>query len=110
MVTLTEKAAEKIKEFLAKEAQESPEIDYYLRVKVGGGGCSGFRYELQIDTSQKEDNVFSSHGVGVIVDPKSLPHLEGVEIDYVDDLTGSGFKFNNPNATGSCGCGESFQV
>ena len=78
---------------------------------VVGGGCSGFQYQLALDDeAAAEDQVFEQNGVRFFVDPRSHLYLDGTEIDYVDDIMGSGFKFNNPNATGSCGCGESFQV
>lgn len=107
MVTLTSTATNKVKEFLSEHGK--PEAG--LRVRVVGGGCSGFQYQLALDeTSHPEDKVFEHDGIKLFVDSKSLLYLEGTEIDYVEGIMGSGFKFNNPNSTGTCGCGESFQV
>jgi iron-sulfur cluster assembly accessory protein len=107
MVTITELAASKVHEFLEQNGR--PEAG--LRVRVVGGGCSGFQYQLALDDGAgSEDQIFEQNGVKLFVDPRSHLYLDGTEIDYVEDIMGSGFKFNNPNATGSCGCGESFQV
>jgi iron-sulfur cluster assembly accessory protein len=107
MLTLTETAATKVNEFLAQHGR--PEAG--LRVRVVGGGCSGFQYQLALDDAASEgDEIFEQNGVKLFVDPRSIMYLSGTEIDYVEDLMGAGFRFNNPNATGSCGCGESFQV
>ena len=107
MLTLTDTAATKVTEFLAQHGR--PEAG--LRVRVVGGGCSGFQYQLALDdTATDGDEVFEQHGVKLFVDPRSFMYLNGTEIDYVEDIMGSGFRFNNPNSTGSCGCGESFQV
>ena len=109
-VKLTEKAVKKIKEIILK--QLNPENIKGLRVSVQGGGCSGFQYGLAFEEKEpgKGDNVFEFDGLKVFVDQKSLLYLVGVEIDYTDDLARPGFKFNNPNATGTCGCGESFHT
>ncbi len=107
MITLTSLAATKVQEFL----QQNGRPDAGLRVRVVGGGCSGFQYQLALDDVAAEgDEVFEQEGVKLFVDPRSLLYLDGTEIDFVEDIMGSGFRFNNPNATGSCGCGESFQV
>ncbi len=106
-VSLTEVAAEKVKEIREAEAIEA---HYALRVKVLGGGCSGFQYDLFFDEQAEGDVVSESHGVKLVVDPMSLMYLMGTSIDYVEGLAGAGFKFENPNATGSCGCGSSFSV
>ncbi|HXV62929.1 MAG TPA: iron-sulfur cluster insertion protein ErpA [Vicinamibacteria bacterium] len=107
MVTLTELAATKVHEFLEQNGR--PEAG--LRVRVVGGGCSGFQYQLALDEAASEgDEVFEQNGVRLFVDPRSYLYLDGTQIDYVEDIMGSGFRFSNPNATGSCGCGESFQV
>jgi len=103
MITVTTQASEKIKAI--KAAQNAPE-DTGLRVRVVGGGCSGFQYQL--DAPKAGDQVFEAEGVKVVVDPKSFLYLTGTEIDYVDGLTGAGFTLKNPNAKGSCGCGSSF--
>lgn len=104
---LTETAAAKVTEIREAEAIEE---NYALRVKVMGGGCSGFQYDLYFDEAAADDNVFESHGVKLVSDPMSFMYLMGTEIDYVEGLQGAGFKFNNPNTTGSCGCGSSFSV
>ena len=107
MVTLTATASSKVKEFL--DEQGKPEAG--LRVRVVGGGCSGFQYQLALDeTSSPDDQVFEQDGIKLFVDSKSLLYLNGTEIDYEESVMGSGFRFNNPNSTGTCGCGESFQV
>ena len=106
LLTVTERAAEKIKELLAEEADVS-----VLRVAIQGGGCSGFQYGLGFDRgSQEGDLELSMHGVDVVVDPFSAPYLRGAEIDYLDTIQSAGFAINNPNAVSSCGCGHSFQV
>lgn len=106
-LVLTELAAEKVREF--REA-DNVEPNYALRVKVMGGGCSGFQYDLYFDTKAEGDYEFESHGVQLISDQMSFMYLMGTTIDYVDSLQGPGFKFQNPNSTGSCGCGSSFSV
>ncbi len=107
MLTLTEMAASKVQEFLAQNGRPTAG----LRVRVVGGGCSGFQYQLALDDNHAEDDeVYELNGVKLFVDPRSQLYLDGTEIDYVEDVMGAGFRFNNPNATGSCGCGESFQV
>ena len=107
-ITLTSKAEEKVKEIMA----DQPEPFGGLRIQVVGGGCSGFSYRMGFDKSADEttDQTFEFGDLKVFVDRSSLLQLEGVEVDYVDGLHGSGFKFNNPNATGTCGCGESFST
>lgn len=83
----------------------------FFRVAVLGGGCSGFQYQFSIDTNRvDEDHVFSSHNVDVVIDEMSLELVDHAELDYVQDLMGSYFAVNNPNATASCGCGTSFSV
>ncbi|TPV94503.1 MAG: iron-sulfur cluster insertion protein ErpA [Myxococcales bacterium FL481] len=104
---VTEIASNKIGEIREAEAIEP---HYDLRVKVIGGGCSGFQYDLFFDEPGGEDMRFSSNGVSLVCDQMSFMYLMGTEIDYVEGLQGAGFKFNNPNTTGSCGCGSSFSV
>lgn len=83
----------------------------FIRVGVKGGGCSGLSYELTFDTDLKEDDkVFENNGIKVVVDKKSFLYLIGTELDYSGGLNGKGFVFNNPNASRTCGCGESFAV
>ena len=107
MVTITERAAAKVKHLI--EAEADPALTA-LRVAVEGGGCSGFQYALGFDRGPQEgDNELSSHGVPVVVDPFSAPYLAGTEIDWVEGLQ-AGFAINNPNVSASCGCGHSFQV
>jgi iron-sulfur cluster assembly accessory protein len=106
-LALTETAADKVREI--REA-ETIEPHYSLRVKVMGGGCSGFQYDLFFDEHAEGDYVFESHGVKLVADQMSFMYLMGTAIDYVEGLQGAGFKFNNPNTTGSCGCGSSFSV
>lgn len=109
---LTELAAQKAIEIRAME-DEGPEPipeHYVLRVTVKGGGCSGFQYDLFFDDANPDDYVFETQGVMLGADQMSFMYLMGTTIDYVDGLQGAGFKFNNPNTTGSCGCGSSFSV
>ena len=105
MITLTEPAALKIKTML----ESRDEIG--VRPAVRGGGCSGFTYKLEfVSAKDAKDRVIEANGVTLYVDPKSYLYLMGTQIDYVDDLNQSGFKFVNPNAKRTCGCGESFSV
>jgi iron-sulfur cluster assembly protein len=107
LVSLTERAATKVKDLMAEEPAGEAEV---LRVAVQGGGCSGFEYALGFDRGAMEgDHELDAHGIRVVVDPVSAPYLQGTEIDFVDGLQG-GFAINNPNATAACGCGHSFQV
>lgn len=107
MLQLTDRAIEKVKELMAKENKE----DHALRVAVKGGGCSGFEYGLFYEKDKQEnDRVLEFNGLKVFVDEKSVTYLDEVTVDYVDSLSGSGFKIDNPKATGSCGCGSSFSV
>jgi iron-sulfur cluster assembly protein len=108
LVSLTERAAEKIKELQAAEPVGEAEV---LRVAIQGGGCSGFQYGLGFDRGSVEgDHDFELYGVRVVVDPFSAPYLDGSTIDWLDGLQESGFKIENPHAVSSCGCGHSFQV
>lgn len=105
-VTLSEKAAERIKSVVASEAPGAG-----LRVAVEGGGCSGFQYEIAVARAPNEDDhIVERDGARLFVDPVSLPFLLGSEVDWVDELIGASFKVNNPNAKSSCGCGVSFSV
>ncbi|OGM99011.1 MAG: hypothetical protein A2915_03565 [Candidatus Yanofskybacteria bacterium RIFCSPLOWO2_01_FULL_41_34] len=111
MVTITPDAATKLKELIAQENKDAqiPETAG-LRLFVQGGGCSGFQYGLSIEKSPAaNDSVFESNGIKIFVDPISISYLAGAEISFEDkDLMGGGFKINNPNAKGTCGCGQSF--
>ena len=107
MLSLTTTAVTKVKEILAQ--QEEPYEG--LRVQVVGGGCSGFQYSMAFERQANGgDQVLEMGGLKIFVDTQSLTYLDGTEIDYVEAIQGSGFKFNNPNAKSSCGCGESFTV
>jgi iron-sulfur cluster assembly accessory protein len=108
VVTVTESAAEKIRELIDQEAEEDISV---LRIAIQGGGCSGFQYALGFDRGPQDgDNEIESNGVKVVIDPFSAPYLTGSEIDYVDALMGAGFAINNPNVQAACGCGSSFQA
>ena len=91
-------------------ARRASRKSYALRLKVQGGGCSGFSYDLYFDQPQETDQSFDVKGVKLICDQMSLMYLMGTEIDYVEGLHGAGFKFNNPNVKSTCGCGSSFSV
>ncbi|MEM3086414.1 MAG: iron-sulfur cluster insertion protein ErpA [Halobacteria archaeon] len=106
MIAITEKAATKVKEVMAQEKKNGAG----LRVFVSGGGCSGFRYGMSFDEPRADDEVAEQHGVKLIVDANSLRFLKGSSIDWVEDFSGAGFKIENPNATRSCGCGQSFEA
>ena len=107
MITLTELAAEKVKEIAKAEGLE----DQGLRLRVIGGGCAGFQYDLYFEENPTPmDETFDSKGIKLYVDPLSFQYLDGTEIDFVETVLGSGFKFGNPNISGTCGCGSSFQV
>lgn len=107
-IILTKKAEEKVKEILSEQS----EAYAGLRIQVVGGGCSGFQYRIGFDKSYSDqaDAIFEFDGLKVFVDRTSLMYMEDAEVDYVEGLHGAGFKFSNPNATGSCGCGSSFSV
>ena len=106
MIKLTESAIQKLKKLIAL-----PPRSPGLRAQVRGGGCSGFQYSLEfVYHLDEKDRVFENDGVKLFVDPKSFLYLMGTEIDFVDDINDSGFKFVNPNARRTCGCGESFSV
>jgi iron-sulfur cluster insertion protein len=107
MVKITPTAAVKINEI--REA-EGIEPNMALRLRVVGGGCAGFSYDLYFDEGTQVDRQIELGGVKVVVDEMSLMYLVGVEIDYVEGLQGAGFKFNNPNVKSTCGCGSSFSV
>jgi len=106
-VALTEKALEMVRETKRREGIET----HVLRVGVTGGGCSGFKYTLGFEAAAKpDDQILDISGVQVVVDPTSLQYLQGVVLDYVSSLSGGGFKFVNPNAARTCGCGSSFSA
>ena len=107
LVKLTSIAASKVNEIRDAEAIEA---EMGLRLRVVGGGCAGFSYDLYFDNPTEVDQQFEVGGVKVVVDEMSLMYLVGTEIDYVEGLSGAGFKFNNPNVKSTCGCGSSFAV
>ncbi len=108
MVTVSESAKDKIQELRQKDGLAD---DYAIRVAVVGGGCSGYSYDLAFDvTAESSDLLFEDKGVRILVPKKSLLYLAGTELDFSDGLNGKGFQFKNPNATRTCGCGESFAV
>lgn len=106
-VTLTERAARQVREIKKNEGLDE---ELYLRVAVEGGGCSGLSYKLGFDIRTDEDKIVESQGMEIIINPKHLMYLEGIQIDYPDGLDARGFTFDNPNASESCGCGSSFAV
>lgn len=107
-ILLSEAAANSIKEIIGQQELDASKV--YLRVGVKGGGCSGFTYTLDLVEEQpgENDESLEHRGIRILVDAKSLLYLAGTEIDYKDEMMGSGFVFKNPNATSSCGCGSSF--
>ena len=107
VVALTESAARKIRDLMAQEPAGEAEV---LRVAVRGGGCSGFEYALGFDRGASEGDLEAEDfGVRVVVDPFSAPYLMGAKVDFVETIQEAGFKIDNPNSAGSCGCGHSFQ-
>ncbi|REL38771.1 iron-sulfur cluster assembly accessory protein [Rhodohalobacter sp. SW132] len=106
-IQLTERAARQINKI---QSDEDLDEELYLRVAVEGGGCSGLSYKLGFDVRTDEDNVYESQGMEVIVNPKHIIYLNGIQIDYPDGLDARGFTFENPNASEACGCGSSFAV
>ncbi|HJW26389.1 MAG TPA: iron-sulfur cluster assembly protein IscA [Rhodocyclaceae bacterium] len=105
-VSLSEKAAKHVSNYLTRRGK-----GVGLRLGVRTSGCSGMAYKIEfVDEVTPEDVVFESHGIKVFVDPKSLPYLDGTELDYAREGLNEGFKFNNPNVKDQCGCGESFNV
>jgi iron-sulfur cluster assembly accessory protein len=106
-ISITNIAAGKVNEIRDAEGIEG---EMALRLRVVGGGCAGFAYDLYFDAATEMDKAFDCNGVNVVVDQMSLMYLMGTEIDYVESLQGAGFKFNNPNVKSTCGCGSSFGV
>lgn len=106
-VNLTPKAVEMVRKMLAKEGLGA---DQGLRIGVVGGGCSGFQYQLNFDHQKEGDRIVDLGGVRVFVDDFSLPYIAGTTLDYVEGLHGAGFRFDNPRASRTCGCGSSFSA
>jgi iron-sulfur cluster assembly protein len=107
MLTLTPSALSAVEKFI--KGSETPVAG--LRISISGGGCSGFQYGMRLEEAKADDDVeVAVGGVKLLIDPFSAPMLEGVTVDFVDSLNGSGFKFENPNATASCACGSSFSA
>ena len=108
MITVTEKARDKALELIRNENRPA---DSFIRVGVQGGGCSGLSYMLEFDHQLKtDDKVFEDKGIKIVCDKKGFLYLVGTQLDFSDGLNGKGFQFNNPNASRTCGCGESFAV
>lgn len=107
LVQLTDKAVEQVKALIESESKGS---EYGVRLGVIGGGCSGLSYKIDFDTQKEKDNVLEFDDVKVFIDLKSSIYLKGITLDFKDGLNGKGFVFINPNATNTCGCGESFSV
>jgi iron-sulfur cluster assembly protein len=105
-ITLTQNAANHVKNFLTGSAQGDA-----LRIKVKPTGCSGFMYIVEpTESGDEKDHVFESEGIRVFIDPQSLPYLQGTELDYTKEGLNEGFRFHNPNVKDTCGCGESFSI
>lgn len=108
MITVTERAKAKAVELMSAENKPT---EAFIRVGVEGGGCSGLTYKLEFDTVVRpDDKIFEDKGIKIVCDKKSFLYLIGTELDFSDGLNGKGFAFNNPNASRTCGCGESFSV
>jgi iron-sulfur cluster assembly protein len=107
VITITERAQEEIRTIFERE-EKAGEVG--LRLGVIGGGCSGLSYEMEFSQRRANDSVIECEGFTVLLDPKSTIYLKGVTLDFQDGLQGRGFVFGNPNATNTCGCGESFSV
>jgi iron-sulfur cluster assembly protein len=108
MLTITDIAATKVKDYLTGQGKDPAEAG--LRVGVKGGGCSGFTYSLALDEQRDGDHIFEASGIKVLVDELSMRYVDESEVDYIDGLTGAGFQVNNPNVVAACGCGSSFRV
>jgi iron-sulfur cluster assembly accessory protein len=112
-ITLSERAAAEVKRAIADyQASESTTDTLYLRLRVQGGGCSGFQNKLDLDPTYNEklDHLFEVHGVSVVIDKRSMLYLTGATVEFHDDLNKRGFSITNPQAKGSCGCGSSFSM
>lgn len=109
MISLTDKAVAEVKRIIAEQDLEGSET--FLRLGVSGGGCSGFSYVMTFDQTDKEGDLVSDYdGLKVVLDGEAEPYIDNTVLDFNDDVTKRGFVFNNPNASGTCGCGSSFSV
>lgn len=111
-VIITPKAADEVRRIIAEQAAGGVAEKLYLRLRVVGGGCSGFQHKLDLDptVNEKLDETFEMNGVPVVIDKRSLLYLGGVTVDFVDDLNKRGFSISNPTAKSTCGCGSSFSM
>jgi iron-sulfur cluster assembly protein len=111
-VIITQKAADEVRRIIAEQAAGGVAEKLYLRLRVVGGGCSGFQHKLDLDptVNEKLDETFEMNGVPVVIDKRSLLYLGGVTVDFVDDLNKRGFSISNPSAKSTCGCGSSFSM
>ncbi len=111
-ITITEKAAEEVRRIVASQEAEGSKEKLYLRLRVVGGGCSGFQHKLDLDpqVNEKLDEVYEIAGLSVVVDKRSMLYLSGVTVDFHDDLNKRGFSISNPTAKSTCGCGSSFSM
>lgn len=109
LIQLTEAAVGEVEKLFHEEHQKNADVEG-LRLGIKGGGCSGMSYNLTFDARQSNDYVVDVNGLSVFIDPKSAIYLKGITLDYQSGLEGKGFVFINPNATNTCGCGESFSV
>jgi iron-sulfur cluster assembly protein len=107
IISVTEKALQHIRNIYSEEQND---LDMGLRLGVSGGGCSGLSYKIEFSKKNEKDNVIDFGDIKIFIDPKSSIYLKGVELDFKDGLNGKGFVFSNPNASNTCGCGESFSV
>ena len=107
IITITDKAKSRLQEIAGRSV---PRENYGVRIEIVGGGCSGLSYHIDFDTSKDHDNIVELNGAKVFIDPKSAIYLKETVLDFEDGLNGKGFVFKNPNATHTCGCGESFSV
>jgi iron-sulfur cluster insertion protein len=107
LLSLTDAAVEKVKHFASTMADSAGKP---LRIFIQGGGCSGFQYGFTFDEKRENDTVIETGGIQVVVDPQSATYLKDAKVDYVEDFRGAGFSVTNPNATGGCGCGKSFNA
>ncbi|MCW6037918.1 iron-sulfur cluster assembly accessory protein [Spirulina subsalsa FACHB-351] len=108
MITLTATAAQEIRRLQATQTPSTPSPPLPLRLQVKPGGCASFYYDLSFSSTQDGDQRYESQGIEICVDPESDRHLQDLRLDYSEDLMGGGFRFHNPNAANTCGCGHSF--